>query len=250
MRRIERATLPVVAQRYLDGRQSRLDADVAAGHADVERSWKDARKTKSVGGDERSVLSTLRQMSGTRHRCMYCLDSHGCDIEHFRPKAVYPERAFRWSNLLLCCTECGRFKGDRFPVSGADPLLIDPSAEDPWVYLDFDPDTGNIGPRFDVASGDWSVKGRRTVDTLRLDRREALSQGHLVTFRRLAEVVHQELARQPAPLLESLLRDLRAADDHGLLPWCFGPAGRAVEPFQSLCSRFPDLWAQCAAHSA
>lgn len=229
MRRVERLPLPVPAQSYLDGRQARLDADLAQGAVNVDRAWAAARKTKSVGGDERSVLSTLRQMSGARQRCMYCLDSHGCDIEHFRPKAVYPERAFRWSNLLLCCTECGRFKGDRFPVSGPDPLLIDPSTEDPWAYLDFDPDTGNIGPRFDLASGEWSARGRCTVDTLRLDRRA--------------------LEHQQTSSFESLLRDLRSADDHGLLPWCFGPAGRAVEPFQSLHNRFPDLWAQCAAHT-
>lgn len=247
MRRIERLTLPAAAQRYLDGRQSRLDNEVALAQADVEQAWKSARKTKAVGGDERSVLSTLRQMSGARQRCMYCLDSHGCDIEHFHPKADYPGNAFRWSNLLLCCTECGRFKGDRFPLQGVDPLLIDPSAEDPWTHLDFDPDTGNIGPRFDLGSGDWSVKGRCTVDTLHLDRREALAQGHLVTFRRLTSVVERELAREPTPLLESLLGDLRTSDDHGLLPWCFGPAGRVVAPFQSLHDRYPDVWAQCVA---
>ncbi len=148
MRRVERLPLPVPAQSYLDGRQARLDADLAQGAVNVDRAWAAARKTKSVGGDGRSVLSTLRQMSGARQRCMYCLDSHGCDIEHFRPKAVYPERAFRWSNLLLCCTECGRFKGGRFPLQGEAPLLIDLSAEDPWAHLDFDPDTGNISPRF------------------------------------------------------------------------------------------------------
>ena len=73
------------------------------------------------------VLTSLQTMMGERQRCMYCLDSHGSAIEHFRPKAAYPARMYHWPNLLLCCTECGRLKGNQFPLAGRQALLIDPS---------------------------------------------------------------------------------------------------------------------------
>jgi len=131
---------------------------------------------------------------GERERCMYCLDSHGTDIEHFWPKAPYPERMFTWSNLLLCCAECGRLKGDRFPLDVGRPMLIDPTAEEPWQYLDFDPETGNLVARFDLDADDWSAKGQKTVELLQLDRREALATGYRRTYRRLAAVVEHFLS--------------------------------------------------------
>lgn len=116
MRRIHRVPLPAGAMAYLDRRRV-----VTAGAANVEQAWKSARQTKALA----TVVHTLQSMAGARERCMYCVDSHGSDVEHFWPKAGYPQRAFEWPNLLLCCTECGRLKGDRFPpvaqwTSGAD----------------------------------------------------------------------------------------------------------------------------------
>jgi hypothetical protein len=66
-------------------------------------------------------------------------------MEHFRPKSRYSDQMFRWPNLLLCRTECERLKGDRFPLQHGSPLLVDPTQEDPWQHIDFDPGTGD-GP--------------------------------------------------------------------------------------------------------
>ena len=240
MRRVTRPALPKAAQTYLDKRQSSTDRDLGLGTLNVEREWKAARQTKAVG----SVMQVLRQMMGPRERCMYCVDSHGCDIEHFRPKSRFPTYAFRWSNLLLCCTECGRFKGVQFPTAHGQPLLINPTTEDPWRFLDFDPDTGDLTARFDVQANDWSPKGAKTVEVLRLDRREALGNVYKTTYRRLCCVVQKWLAadgiRAPA-----LLAELRAADDHGLLPWCFGPSGQTVAPFATLRQRHQAVWTAC-----
>ena len=159
MRRLKRPDLPKSERRYLEGRQSSVDKQ-ALGALDIEKEWKSARQTKTL----KSVLAVLQKMMGKRERCMYCVDSHGADIEHFRPKARYPRHAFQWANLLLCCTECGRLKGSQFPMLGDQPLLIDPCAEDPWLHLDFDPDTGNLTARFDIRANDWSTKGSKTVE--------------------------------------------------------------------------------------
>lgn len=71
---------------------------------------------------------------------------------------------------------------------------MDPTAEDPWDYLDFDPDTGSRVARFDGTSKRWSAKGEETVRLLQLDRREALAAGYRRTYLRLAKRVEGYLA--------------------------------------------------------
>lgn len=242
MRRVTRPALSRKAQTYLDQRQAAVALRRGSNTLDIERDWKSARQTKAIG----TVLKTLQQMMGVRARCMYCVDSHGSDIEHFRPKARYPARAFQWSNMLLCCTECGRFKGSRFPMENRRPLLIDPAAEDPWQHLDFDPDTGNLTARFDLASNNWSTKGANTVEVLRLDCREAMAAGYVSTYRRLTGILQAALVTgvTTAPVLVGALQD---ADDHGLLPWCFRGAGQTFAPFSDLRQQHPQIWADCLA---
>lgn len=240
MRRIKREALSADAARYLIKRQKSASQKHGNGTLDTTADWKGARQTKSMG----KVLSTLQAMAGERQRCMYCLDSHGSDIEHFRPKAVYPKRMYRWDNLLLCCTHCGRIKGNQFPVAGRRALLVDPTKENPWDSLDFDPLTGNICARFDVRLNKWSAKGEKTVEVLQLDQREALSKGYLQTLRRLSETIRAALSAgtiNPANLAEKL----KLEDDHGLLGWCFSDQGKEVSPFSELRAQHPGVWAQC-----
>lgn len=238
MRRVHRLELSDAAQAYLDQRHQ---ATIAV--ANVDSAWRAARKTQKMG----AVLGVLKQMAGQRERCMYCVDSHGSDIEHFWPKSAFPMRTFVWSNLLLCCTGCGRFKGDRFPLSPAgEPLLVDPSAEDPWEHLDFDPDTGNLTVRYDSVSCTPSAKGECTVRILQLDQREGMAAGFRKTFLRLADCVRNALAAGAIDA-EALSAALRQADDHGLMAWCFGPVGARLSPFDELHRRATDVWEACAA---
>ncbi|EXJ14457.1 hypothetical protein D779_2598 [Imhoffiella purpurea] len=184
-------------------------------------------------------------MAGDTERCMYCEDSHGSDIEHFWPKSHYPEQMFVWRNLLLCCTECGRLKGTRFPLDETDdPLLLDPTSEDPWQHLDFDPETGNIVPRFDIEQNAFSRKGDSTVAILELDRREALARVYLRTYRRLVQITADAID-DANPNLDYLVERLRAADDHGLIAWCLHGAGKTMDPFCVLREKHPDVWSIC-----
>lgn len=205
------------------------------------KEWKAARQTKRM----QQVFGVLSRMMGKRERCMYCLDSHGSDIEHFWPKTPYPQRMFVWRNLLLCCAECGRMKGDRFPLEQGIPLLVDPTAEDPWQHLDFDPKTGNLTARYLAELGRFSRKGEATAEVLQLDRREALAAGYLKTWRRLAEAVREYRAggiSSAARLAQELLNE----DDHGLLGWCLHGAGVHESPFRELRQDDPEAWRRCA----
>ena len=177
---------------------------------------------------------------------MYCCDSHGTDIDHFWPKANYPEKLFKWLNFLLSCTECGRFKGDRLPVENGIANLVDPTAEDPWQFLDFDVATGVIVARFDLATGAESRNGAETVRLLQLDRREALNDGYRKTWRRLAATMAASLDQEKLDAT-ILVTALKEADDHGLLGWCMLGTGKTVSPFRELQAQHPVAWTACVA---
>ena len=240
MRRIIRNDLPQGTKKALDDRQENANEKRAAGTLDIEKEWKSARQTRPL----KTALSALKTMAGERQRCMYCGDSHGTDIDHFWPKTPYPERMFRWLNLLLSCTECGRFKGDRFPVDNGTAVLLDPTADDPWRHLDFDPDTGNIAARFDTDANDWSQRGMKTVEILQLDRREALNASYQKTWRRL-RIRLEAAIHEAAPDSGVLANALREADDHGLLGWCITGTGRNVAPLSKFRQEHPDVWNAC-----
>ncbi|MFJ7327111.1 HNH endonuclease [Streptomyces cyaneofuscatus] len=70
-------------------------------------------------------------------RCMYCGDSLGTDIDHFKPIARDPLSAFIWKNHFLACSHCNsNKKRDQYPCSpSGECLLVDPSREDPYDHL-------------------------------------------------------------------------------------------------------------------
>lgn len=240
MRRLHRPALPAAAAAYLARRQTHADTRAALGTLAVDAHWKSSRQTQRM----LQVLHNLQGMAGPRRRCMYCLDSEGADMEHFWPKAPYPQHMYQWDNLLLCCTVCGRLKGNRLPLRAGRPQLVDPSRENPWDHLDFDPITGNLSARYLPAANGWSAKGQATVDLLQLDRREAVARGYQVTLRRLAAHVRLALAA-PAVDVSALCGSLRADDDHGLLGWCFSARGAQNAPFSDLLTRHPGAWRRC-----
>lgn len=240
MRRIHRLPLPAPTQQAIDQKQADADSKRFAGTLNVDAEWKASRQSQPI----KDVLGVLQNMAGNRQRCMYCGDSHGNDIEHFWPKKQYPSRMFRWPNLLLCCTECGRFKGQQFPLDSGCPLLVDPSCEDPWQFLDFDSRTGNIVARFDLSANDWTLKGTKTVEVLHLDCREAFAAANQLTYRRLKSLVEEALL-QPIIDAATFIANLREADDHGLLGWCFNGTGQNMEPFTRLRQVHPEIWQVC-----
>ncbi len=243
MRRVTRSALAPPTQLALDRRQQAADQKAASGTLTVQREWDGARKTKAL----KAVLKALKDMAGERERCMYCGDSHGTDVEHFWPKTPFPGRMFRWPNMLLCCTECGRFKGNLFPLdANGQPLLVDPSEDNPWDFLDFNPDTCTFVARFDLVANVPSLRGAKTVELLQLDRREALEAGYRKTHRRILALAQWAL-QQATVDAEEFARELGEADDHGLLGWYFSGTGQHLSPFRDLRDRHPQAWAACVA---
>lgn len=105
------------------------------------------------------VRQSLTKMCGGIKRCVYCEDSLADEIEHVRPKDLYPEFVFAWENYLYSCGPCNGAKRNNFavlvppaselnvtrprkapvvpPISG-QPLLIDPRTEDGTKFMRLD----------------------------------------------------------------------------------------------------------------
>jgi uncharacterized protein (TIGR02646 family) len=235
MRRVIRHDLSLKTSATLSRRQMDVSRQKDRGTLNIDSHWSAARRTKYMG----EVLRTLHRMAGERQRCMYCLDSHGTDIEHFRPKAVFHEYIYIWGNLLLACSGCNTLKREQFPVVENEPLLINPTVEDPWQFLDYEPNTGIITAKFDVQMNDFMLKGTETVKILHLDRREALENGRKKTFADLQDIAKKaicEIAIDPV----DLLREFNRRDEYGLLSWCLSPSGLQHPTFNLLAAKHPD----------
>ncbi|HZI13982.1 MAG TPA: hypothetical protein VE153_26675 [Myxococcus sp.] len=163
MRKLERKQLSEAAERFLSGRTQQVLAATERA-AEAQRLW------KQRGSDFEEIRATLGTMAPGRQRCMYCEDSAGTDIEHFWPKATYPEKAFTWANYLLACSCCNsNHKREQFPLDASGrPLLIDPTAEEPQEHLALSASTGLFTAR--------TPKGQKSIEVFGLNR-DLLEQG-------------------------------------------------------------------------
>ena len=136
------------------------------------------------------VRTRLTDMCTGAQRCGYCEDSVGDEVEHIKPKDIYPERVFVWENYLLACGQCNGGKSNRFsvisrgrlidvtrrrnhpirrPRAGA-PALINPRDEDPLEFFDLDlMGTFFFLPRIDSPRID-ERRASYTIDVLNLNR--------------------------------------------------------------------------------
>jgi hypothetical protein len=117
--------LPPALQAMLDDRQATLDAhpDYAARVTAAKLAWEHKPRAPFE-----ALRDELRAMCAGGYRCMYCEDNEADEIEHVRPKNLYPEHTFRWDNHLLACGLCNGPKSDQFPIlSAASGRIVDVS---------------------------------------------------------------------------------------------------------------------------
>jgi uncharacterized protein (TIGR02646 family) len=185
--------------------------------AAAKAQW-DSRRSNAPINTVRAML--LAMCSGIG-RCMYCEDSRAHDIEHVRPKALYPGLVFAWANFLYACASCNGQKGARFevvlpdgrvvavgrrrgaaipaqlaaddPLLVGEPLLIDPRCEDPLDFLRLDLETGWLDER--DQNGIRHKRAAYTLSVLELNERE-----YLVSARQAAYHAAESLLRDYARL--------------------------------------------------
>ncbi|NMO18219.1 HNH endonuclease [Pyxidicoccus fallax] len=157
MRKLDREPLSPEAMQFLAGRTQKVLAAPDRSE-EARRLW----DQKGRAFDE--IRATLELMSSGHERCMYCEDSAGTDIEHFWPKATYPDKAFTWANYLLACSTCNsNHKREQFPLDAAGaPLLVDPTVEEPRDHLSLSGRTGKLVHR--------TPKGEKSIEVFGLAR--------------------------------------------------------------------------------
>ncbi len=82
----------------------------------------------------------------TENHCSYC-DEHfwetkKLEVEHFKPKAKFPELEKKYSNLYLSCNSCNKHKKQIYPK--IEPIRPDDRNYEFSKFFYFEPDTGNI----------------------------------------------------------------------------------------------------------
>jgi uncharacterized protein (TIGR02646 family) len=136
---------------------------VTGRKAAARKLWEKSGTRARVHGPLKEIL---RRMALGLEQCMYCGTDFGTDIDHYEPKARNPLRTFDWLNHLLACSTCNsNQKRDRFPTGDDDqPLLIDPTADDPFEHITLSLSTDVYYP--------FSDKGAATIEVCGLNRRQ------------------------------------------------------------------------------
>lgn len=234
MRQLKRVPLAKGLEKYLDRKEQQVHNGRGA-----RELWEAARKTRTL----RSIEKTLADMLGSRVRCMFCEDSRGTAIDHFWPLGPYPERAFRWLNMLLVCDACNRKKGIQFDLDGANqPLLIDPTADDPWEHLFYESVTGQLTAKY--LGTHFDPKGEYTCDPDVLPLNiEAITSGRKRAARNLKRFVTEFLeSNKSEAALAKLVDAVCDNNDYDLARWFFKLDGKSESPFDVLRRHYPDAW--------
>jgi uncharacterized protein (TIGR02646 family) len=97
-------------------------------------------------------------------KCAFC-ECHPAEggyiqVEHYKPKSIYPDSTFEWINLLPCCAQCN---GAKFDHDTEIEPLINPYDEDPATafYFDYVSIKPLVGPMHDRA--------KRTIEVCSLE---------------------------------------------------------------------------------
>ena len=120
--------------------------------------WDSKTSTSAKSAAFGAIRSTLASMCTGSVRCGYCEDSAADEIEHIRPKSIFPENTFQWTNYLYTCGSCNVSKSNRVAIitdgilrefsrartgpSVRPPLgefaMINPRNENPFDLLELD----------------------------------------------------------------------------------------------------------------
>lgn len=167
------------------------EVDFSARVATAKRRF--ASRNRKSNKTFQRVKVALREMSNEQWRCVYCEDNFADEVEHIRPKDIYPEQCFQWENYVYACGPCNGPKNNHFavvdnlgaehtvtpahgargpripPVPGV-PLMIDPRVEDPLRLLALDLMSGGFAPLPGLSALDRR-RAEWTRDTLGLNKR-------------------------------------------------------------------------------
>jgi len=149
------------------------------------------------------IRKVLREMF--HNKCAFCERklTGGDRIEHFRPRKLFPELTFEWTNLLLSCETCNLNKSDRFPVTSNGESAIDPSLEDPSPHLLYD---YNEKLKW-VSIYGKNVRGKISIELVDLNRPRLREERFVFILRLKFVALYTQQDLQAASILHDALLD-------------------------------------------
>lgn len=220
MLQLPNLSLPETAQDKLDSWQNKINSigDYAERVKKAKKSF--ARYNKSNNSTFREVRQVLTKMCCGCRRCGYCEDSVADEVEHIKPKDIYPEAVFLWENYLYACGTCNSPKNNKYAVfsyttgkltevsrkrgavviepEAGDPVLIDPRTEDPLKFMEIDlrgtfwfsashpPDSRNY------------QRANYTIEVLRLNDKDYLVEARKEAFKNYQARLEQYITQKQA----------------------------------------------------
>lgn len=92
--------------------------------------------TRALARDYKHPPNKAALTAACFDKCMYCESKvtqvYWGDVEHLRPKALFPALKFVWENLGYVCARCNGEKSDKW---SEETPFINPFAEDPEQHL-------------------------------------------------------------------------------------------------------------------
>ncbi|MBE9242244.1 HNH endonuclease [Synechocystis salina] len=139
-------------ENYLKTWQSEIDQLVTFADKvkQAKKQYASKRRTKTF----QHVCEILDKICSGNRRCNYCEDSVADEVEHIKPKSLYPEFVFVWDNYLYACGQCNTKKNNQYaifvnnqkfqiistnqaPPSGVD-IFLNPRLDNPLDFIELD----------------------------------------------------------------------------------------------------------------
>lgn len=161
MIKLERRDEPsILAEKGVEWLQALLNA--IATHGSFKKIPDKERESLLVNYRHDDIKKVLTESS--HGKCAFC-ECHPAEggyiqVEHFKPKSLYPSSAFEWINLLPACAQCNGLKLNHDTV--LEPI-INPYDTDPSEAFYFE----DISMK--VTSGPHQIEAQRTIDVCGLE---------------------------------------------------------------------------------
>jgi uncharacterized protein (TIGR02646 family) len=153
--------------------QANLNAAIAS-HGSYKQIPEKERDKLIVHYKDKEITTPLFQSS--YQKCAYCecnaTEGGYMEVEHYKPKSLYPAAIFNWENLLPSCRHCNGIKGAH--DTGLEPII------NPYKI---DPDDAFFYRRIQIKSkeGTYFEMAKKTIEVCRLnDERLLQSRGKIM----------------------------------------------------------------------
>ena len=175
--------------------------------------------------------------ASSTNNCWYCerrcqgVGGWSPTVDHFRPRSLFPELTYEWSNWIFSCRRCNvDNKQNKWPELG----YVDPSttvvAEQPEQYFDYDTDSGRIFAK----SGVSDAAQRRawdTIDDLGLSKSDLVNP-RFTSIRQFIEELTQELLDYSSDARQTFAENFLSLSPAGRVAFLIFSASHTGQPLE------------------